>query len=316
MYASVCENWNGDPQNYFVTFTLCYKFTLYHLLILLITCRCHILKLSAAIQYSQTHFQKVQYYKLETLEIQRYSLNQRHYFPTLFSAQPIENAFQGLCLHPRVLISDMTRVCVYASALFSIQTVACSPCCAAQVRSKHLTFQAAGPCWPEVLPDVRRLWPVRPTPSPITSGLGPGPPPSGLTASPSDGCMRSRPSRWHTNTSPPQHHIWSLLQRRQSEWAWGGRVWTSMCVEYIYDKVEMFGVWACVHLLTSHDLFRFVNHRFPFLSFFLCSITNLPPSMSALWQLAKALRTCGHSQFINVSAWIGVCTKQKVTCPL
>ncbi len=70
MYVSVCENWNGDPQSDFVTFTLCYKFTLYSLLILLITCRCHILNLSAAIQYSQTHFQKVQDYKIETLEIQ------------------------------------------------------------------------------------------------------------------------------------------------------------------------------------------------------------------------------------------------------
>lgn len=110
-------------------------------------------------------------------------------------------------------------VCVYASTLLSIQNVACSPCCAAQVRSKHLTFQAAGPCWPEVFPDVRRLLPVCPTPSPFTVGLGPGPPPSGLTASPSDGCTCSRSSRWHTNTSSPQHHIWSLLQKRCSKWA-------------------------------------------------------------------------------------------------
>lgn len=202
-------------------------------------------------------------------------------------------------------------VCVYGSALFSVQTIAYSPRCGAQVRSKRLTFQAARPCWPEVLPDVRRLWPARPT----TSGLGPGPPPSGLTASPSDGCTRSRPSRWHTNTSPPQHHIWSLLQRRQSKWAWGGRVWTSVCEEYMHDKVEMFGVNLSVYAST-YFLWPFSSLESPFLSFFLCSITNLPPSMSALWLLAKALRKCGHSQFVNVSAWIRVCTNLKVTCLL
>lgn len=127
-------------------------------------------------------------------------------------------------------------VCVYSSALFSVQTIACSPCCTVQVRSKRLTFQAVGPCWPEVLPDVRRLWPARLT----TSGLGPGPPPSGLTASPSDGCTRSRPSRWHTNTSPPQHHIWSLLQRRQSKWAWGGEESEQACVWNICIR------WRCL----------------------------------------------------------------------
>lgn len=226
-------------------------------------------------------------------------------------AWPIENVFWGPCLHPRALISDMTRVCVcvYASALFSVQTIAYSPCCDAQVRSKRLTFQAARPCWPEVLPDVCRLWPARPT----TSGLGPGPPPSGLTASPSDGCTRSRPSRWHTNTSPPQHHIWSLLQRRQSKWAWGGRVWTSVCEEYMHDKVEMFGVYLrvceCVYLF---PVTFFVSWICLF-SFAPQQIYCLPCEPSGYW-----LRRWEHvaTASLLMWAWIGVCTKLKVTCLL
>lgn len=158
---------------------------------------------------------------------------------------------------------------VYSSArvLLSIPSVACSPCCAAQVRSKHLTFQAARPCWPEVLPDVCRLWPVCPTPSPITSGLGPGPLHQAWQHPLWMGVRAAARADDIQTPHPLQQHIWSLLHRRQSKWAWGEEsarvcecacqgmyVWTLCMISW-----RWFGVCLCVHIsvyfVISCDLF-------------------------------------------------------------
>lgn len=165
----------------------------------------------------------------------------------------------------RMLISYMGFECV---SLLSILTVACSPCCAAQVRSKRLTFQAARPCWPEVLPDVCRLWPACPTPSPITSGLGPGPLHQAWQHPLRMGvCAAARADDIQT-PHPLQQHIWTLLQRRQSKWAWGEEsaracVRASGCMHRLamYDKLEM--VWsmlvrACLYTYFCYFLWPFL----------------------------------------------------------
>lgn len=149
--------------------------------------------------------------------------------------------------------------------MLSIPTVACSPCCAAQVRSKRLTFQAARPCWPEVLPDVCRLWPACPTPSLITSGLGPGPLHQAWQHPLWMGVRAAARADDIQTPHPLQQHIWTLLQRRQSKWAWGKSlhervcVWVDICMDFGYDKLEM--IWS----MLVHTSVYFCHFLWPFL---------------------------------------------------
>lgn len=87
------------------------------------------------------------------------------------------------------------------------------------------------PCWPEVLPDVRRQWPARPIRS--TSGLGPSLPPSALPASPQTGCERSG---WHTSASPPSAPHLELITEEtvRENWGVGG---LSACVCFVWEGV-------------------------------------------------------------------------------
>lgn len=169
--------------------------------------------------------------------------------------------------------------------------------------------------------------PVAPPPAPSPQAWGPGPSirsdsiPFGWAYAQPPAQMTYKHLTPFSSTSGPYY-------RGDSRSEHGGKslkkcvcVWTICmirwrCLEYACECMCLY-TYFCYFLWPFPSIIH-ESQVIPAGQFFLCSIiTNIPPSMWALWLLAEELKTCGHGKFINARFCIGVCRElANVTCLL